>query len=208
MEERVVYLMIRKLSNEASPEELAELERFQSSTPDQYSQLSLIEEIWNQQQQETSEDNIDLSYQHHIARYQLQFPGTPIKLWYQNYWFRAACILLVMVGILTYLFYPIRTNELMKLPASVLTARKTQKKIILPDGTSVWLNGGSTLKYDFDMNKADTRQVYLSGEAFFDVVKDKAHPFIISTSKISIRVFGTAFNVKAIPEKIKQKQHY
>jgi ferric-dicitrate binding protein FerR (iron transport regulator) len=53
------------------------------------------------------------------------------------------------------------------------------------------------------MNKAENRLVYLSGEAFFDVTKNKEHPFIIKTDKISIKVLGTEFNVKAYPNEKK-----
>jgi ferric-dicitrate binding protein FerR (iron transport regulator) len=69
----------------------------------------------------------------------------------------------------------------------------------LPDGTKVWLNAGSLLSYDSNMLRKDTREVSLSGEAFFDVAKDKDRCFIIHTDKIAIRVLGTSFNVRAYP---------
>ena len=74
-----------------------------------------------------------------------------------------------------------------------------RRQLTLPDGTKVWLNAGSRLSYDSDMLRKDIRAVTLSGEAFFDVAKDKNHCFIIHTDKIAIRVLGTAFNVKAYP---------
>jgi ferric-dicitrate binding protein FerR (iron transport regulator) len=76
----------------------------------------------------------------------------------------------------------------------------TRKSVILPDGTKVRLNAGSELRYDADMTSRDTRNVDLSGEAYFDVQKDKERPFIIHTDKLAIRVLGTAFNVKAYPK--------
>lgn len=69
----------------------------------------------------------------------------------------------------------------------------------LPDGTKVWLNAGSHLRYDTGMNQQDMRSVELSGEAFFDVAKNKEKPFVIHTGKVAIRVLGTAFNVRAYP---------
>jgi transmembrane sensor len=68
----------------------------------------------------------------------------------------------------------------------------------LPDGTKVWLNAGSSLTYDPLYGK-NIREVTLSGEAFFDVVKNKEKPFIIHASKINVRVLGTEFNVRAYP---------
>ena len=60
------------------------------------------------------------------------------------------------------------------------------------------MNAGSVLKYPKEF-KGDTREVYLTGEAFFDVVKNPARPFIIHTSSIDVKVLGTKFNVKAYP---------
>jgi hypothetical protein len=68
----------------------------------------------------------------------------------------------------------------------------------LPDGSSVWLNASSNLTYDKDFGK-ELREVNLTGEAFFDVVKDPSHPFIIHTKVIDVKVLGTEFNVKAYP---------
>lgn len=68
---------------------------------------------------------------------------------------------------------------------------------VLPDGTKVWLNAQSTLVYPSSFT--DTREVTLEGEAFFDVVEDAAHPFIVHADGINIRVLGTAFNIKSYP---------
>jgi ferric-dicitrate binding protein FerR (iron transport regulator) len=68
----------------------------------------------------------------------------------------------------------------------------------LPDGTTVWLNAGSKLSYNKNYGN-NLREVSLTGEAFFDVVKSAKKPFIIHTGKIDIRVLGTAFNVKSYP---------
>jgi ferric-dicitrate binding protein FerR (iron transport regulator) len=71
--------------------------------------------------------------------------------------------------------------------------------LILPDGTQVWLNGNSHLSYDAGGFGSLKREVQLTGEAFFDVVKNENLPFIIHTKLVDIRVKGTAFNVKAYP---------
>jgi transmembrane sensor len=78
------------------------------------------------------------------------------------------------------------------------TERKTLSKMILADGSSVTLNADSRLKYPASFD-GPTREVYLTGEAFFDIQKDPDHPFIIHTDKMIIRVLGTSFNVKSYP---------
>ncbi|MBF4516874.1 FecR domain-containing protein [Flavobacterium sp. ANB] len=77
-------------------------------------------------------------------------------------------------------------------------------KVILSDGTQIWLNAGSLIKYPKEF-KGDTREVYLTGEAFFDVHKDKKHPFIIHTDKMDTKVLGTSFNVQAYPDQTTQE---
>lgn len=69
----------------------------------------------------------------------------------------------------------------------------------LPDGSKVWLNAGSKLEYYLEFGKK-TRIVNLIGEAFFDVKTDSSKPFIVKAGKLSIKAYGTVFNVKAYPE--------
>ncbi|MCE4565882.1 FecR family protein [Maribellus sp. CM-23] len=68
--------------------------------------------------------------------------------------------------------------------------------IILADSTKIWLNAGATLKYPTNFQE-NQREVFLTGEAFFDVAKDKQKPFFVNTNGMNIKVLGTQFNVKA-----------
>lgn len=78
------------------------------------------------------------------------------------------------------------------------TNRSESKFVLLEDSTQVWLNAASSLEFpdQFDGKK---REVYLSGEAFFDVKHADKVPFIIHTGGISTTVLGTSFNIKAYP---------
>jgi ferric-dicitrate binding protein FerR (iron transport regulator) len=71
--------------------------------------------------------------------------------------------------------------------------------IVLADGTKVWLNAGSKLRYPANFSNA-TRDVYLEGEAYFNVTKQLKRKFIVHTPYLNIKVLGTEFNVKAYPE--------
>lgn len=76
----------------------------------------------------------------------------------------------------------------------------TTDSLLLSDGTKVKINAGSTVFYPKSFNSyASKREVYLEGEAHFDVAKDAEHPFIVHTGNLSIKVLGTHFNVKAYP---------
>lgn len=75
--------------------------------------------------------------------------------------------------------------------------------IRLADGSTLWLNAGSRLRLQETFGE-NTREVFLTGEAFFDVAHDASAPFIVHTGKVTTTVLGTAFNVKAFPgEEIK-----
>ncbi|MBT2558603.1 DUF4974 domain-containing protein [Hymenobacter sp. ISL-91] len=77
--------------------------------------------------------------------------------------------------------------------------RGTKSEVLLPDGTSVWLNADSRLRFPTAFRGA-RREVYLEGEAFFDVKRNEQMPFIIHVGPNQVRVLGTSFNVKAYQE--------
>lgn len=76
------------------------------------------------------------------------------------------------------------------------TSKQGNIKVTLYDGSHVWLNAGSELRYP-NTFVGDRRVVYLKGEAFFEVAKDAVHPFIVNTASAVINVLGTSFNVNA-----------
>ncbi|MCF6297082.1 MAG: FecR domain-containing protein [Flavobacteriaceae bacterium] len=75
-----------------------------------------------------------------------------------------------------------------------------QLQLELSDGTMVYLNAGTTLKFPVAFLKDGKRQVYLTGEAYFDVSEDKSRPFIVNVQRLNVEVLGTKFNVNFHPE--------
>jgi ferric-dicitrate binding protein FerR (iron transport regulator) len=73
---------------------------------------------------------------------------------------------------------------------------KLDYKIVLTDGTEVWLNSASNLRFPMSF-PGNTREVYLHGEAFFKVAKNQKQPFVVHTGQTEIKVLGTSFNVDA-----------
>lgn len=73
-------------------------------------------------------------------------------------------------------------------------------EVELSDGTAVFLNSGTALKYPVNFREGEDRQVTVTGEAYFKVARDTKHPFIVNTGKLNVRVLGTSFNVSAYPE--------
>ncbi len=87
-------------------------------------------------------------------------------------------------------------NQIQNISNTIQTPRGGQYKIILEDGTIVWLNAASSLRYPLHFNGSE-RRVELSGEGYFEVAHLKTKPFIVVTSKQEVEVLGTHFNINA-----------
>lgn len=113
-------------------------------------------------------------------------------------YFVAAATVLIICAIALYFYrsdMSLRTSKKVLSATEVIVPKGSTRKVVLPDGTKVTINAGSTLKFDSDFGDK-SRTVYLNGEAYFDISKNKA-PFIVKTHNYTIRDIGTIFNVKA-----------
>jgi len=123
-------------------------------------------------------------------------PAQPIRI---IQWKNVAAIAAVLVVfLLAFLNWPtIKENKHFEFAT---TARDNQqKRLTLPDGSIVWINSSSELKYPSTFD-GKTREVYLTGEAYFDIHHDTFKPFIVHTGKIKTTVLGTAFNINALKD--------
>lgn len=77
------------------------------------------------------------------------------------------------------------------------TPRGGTYQVTLPDGTMVWLNAASSLKFPSTFSGLANRKIELNGEAYFEVARDKKHPFIVNTAKQDVEVLGTHFNINS-----------
>ncbi|MCF2443342.1 FecR family protein [Dyadobacter sp. CY345] len=141
----------------------------------------------------------------------IDLANKPNRLIWPNYlWWMAAAVLLIVVGLtwnskLTYNSEPLEYSKQVS-QASInlyekINTTQKQQAISLKDGSKVKLNPGSKLSYsDFD---AKQRIVYLDGEAYFDVAKDRSKPFIVYAGHIVVQVVGTSFKVTSNTGKAK-----
>ncbi|EOR94212.1 anti-FecI sigma factor, FecR [Arcticibacter svalbardensis MN12-7] len=107
----------------------------------------------------------------------------------------AFAVVISLIGFFNYdslKVYTLSMNE-------IITPRGTKSQLQLPDGTKIILNAGSKLQYSKHYGKSE-REVYLTGEAYFEVKHDAKRPFIVHTSQADIKDLGTIFNVKAFDE--------
>jgi len=120
----------------------------------------------------------------------------------RRYYLLGAGVLCLAIACIALLFtQPTQVKEPVekRFPNMVITRPGSRTKLILPDGTTVWLNASSKLTYGDDFMQKE-RRVQLDGEAFFEVVKNEGKPFIINTAMMDVRVLGTSLNVKSYPE--------
>ena len=212
-ENRLWKLLALKLSGDATPDELCELGSFLEVSTEEKNIADGIEMYWNQKNdlviinEETEEERFHfiLNADNNDGKDDKEIEVIPVikSIKQHKYkWFYAAASVIIIIG-LSLLLRRYLENDLN--PSSktgiqqVFVKPGSKSKIILPDGTVVRLNGSSKLSYNKDFNK-NVREVNLEGEAYFDVTKDAAHPFIVHTSNIDIRVLGTLFNVKSYDE--------
>jgi transmembrane sensor len=109
-------------------------------------------------------------------------------------WLKIAAMLIIVAGTV---FWLTRQGKNDSEEIRISNGPGKIQRVDLPDGSTVWLNAGATLRYQTAFKKQ--RQIFLEGEAFFDVKPDPSHPFTVHAAGIQARVLGTSFNISADP---------
>ena len=108
----------------------------------------------------------------------------------------AAVIFIVVIAGSFFLFNGISNKQA---TGSTAVQQKENRVIFLPDGSTVFLSTGSKLSYPSSFDGMEKREVFLTGQAFFDIKHNVSKTFIVHTEKLETIVMGTAFNIRAIP---------
>jgi transmembrane sensor len=205
MEERLRYLFKRYVENTCSKKELEEFFSYIHRSEQEIQLRQLIKKVYNELKEDASFSTF-VDENGRLVLTETQWLSSPVA---ENKIKRPALFskLLVAVSIIivagTIWIIKERGVPRNEQPSlSSLTKKETDrsesKYLLLEDSTKVWLNAASSLEFpdEFDKNK---REVFLSGEAFFDVKHADKIPFVIHTGNVSTTVLGTAFNIKAYP---------
>lgn len=116
---------------------------------------------------------------------------------------RYAAVFLVAFGLswlIRSLMYENNKSVLISHIQRVTVPLGSKSKIVLPDGSEVILNSGSTLAYDIKAFGKRERKVFMEGEGYFTVARNPSRPFYVNTPAMVVKVKGTTFNIKAYPE--------
>lgn len=197
MNDRFWELLGKHWSDQISSVEKAELEQMLMDHPDYWLKMGMLERLGWKRSSLLSENRIDYLAEKAIQSEDQYNPERKRK---RLIWRAVAAIGLILLTAGTVIFliqFRDMGNKLVWRQTTTTDGMKTMLR--LADGTQLWLNAGSTLRYpeDFD-NK--TREVYLSGEAYFKVMHDAERPFIVHTSEMEVKVLGTEINVRAYKE--------
>ena len=217
--DRLYELISRKLAGEATKEELNALnEHLRKNPHDQYFD-ELITSYWNSQQDEKEPDETDTDeHFNHILQIADEMPAAGpagshsetdliefennIRIRRKKRFIRSLVIAATFVVLIlsAWWFTSVKkqatAGSLQASQSEIVANKGTRSRIILPDSSVVYLNAGTKLNYPHQFSK-NKREVYLDGEAFFNVKKDPNKPFIVHTTGIQVKVLGTTFNVKA-----------
>lgn len=114
--------------------------------------------------------------------------------------FRYAAIFVLLISVPSILFMMQSKSPVQQLIYTTVAADFGQiSKVVLPDSTVIWINSGSTIKYNNQFS-ASNRDIELIGEAFFKVHKNKYLPLVVASEDLRVKVLGTEFSVAAYPE--------
>jgi ferric-dicitrate binding protein FerR (iron transport regulator) len=203
VEDRVWTLLARHCTGEATPAEEQELEALLAQDPVLKNTAQQIIASWHLPEHSDTAKAVQ-AFSRLDARIH-QSAGVPVVPIPPRHFFRryslfsglAASVILLVCG--WFFFIAPKPHVPASLPQQeIATLPGSIRKLKLPDGSLVWLNEGSKMAYNDEFN-TNLREVWLTGEAYFDVAKNPQKPFLIHARTVNVKVLGTAFNVKAIP---------
>jgi transmembrane sensor len=184
------------LCGEASESEITALFQWIDAAPENKKEFIQYKKVWALTSRAGEEEEVwDRLFAPRFRKQKL----------FQIYWrfARYAAMLLFAIGTgiaFQYAGWGLKQDKLIYAQNCFIAAPLGQMtNIVLPDGSKVMLNSGSSITYNGNFSKGE-RLVMLKGEAFFDVAKDQDHPFRIETSLLNFEVFGTSFNIEAYPD--------
>lgn len=189
-------LITAYLNNELKEEQRAELEQWIAADVAHKQYFYEMTEVWLASAAIAgSKKESDRAYRHFRGR----ITASPKSKSYSLRFIRVAAAILAGVLLLGTGYYlgnnPLKQASLYALQ-TVEVPLGSRSRIVLQDGTVVWLNAGSKLSYAADFSRKD-RNVQLEGEGYFEVTHNDKLPFVVNTSDIDIKVLGTRFSVKA-----------
>jgi ferric-dicitrate binding protein FerR (iron transport regulator) len=198
--EQLDQIIINKVTGQLSKEEQLVFDEWIAQSGENKKEFEAYSTLWTKSEALVLSESINLESSLIQTKKKL-FKRTSTKRWIV-YLRQAAAVFILSLALAWVYHYLISPKELAQIPEQriyqeIKAASGTQTRVNLADGTCVWLNSGSTLRFPTSFGDSEKREVELNGEGYFDVTKNESKPFIIHTSKLSVKVYGTSLNVFA-----------
>lgn len=195
-------LLGKFLARETDAQESALVNDWLDKNEQNKKELADYQVIWDKTKELKQEQTVDVDLAWNKVKSKMQHPkeAKVIPMYPKKVWSPARIAASITLIIATGLLVLLLTNKKTEL-LTIQTNRNTIQQT-LPDGSVVFLNRNTKISYpsDFDGN---TREISLSGEAFFDIQRDESKPFIIHANGTDVKVLGTSFNVKAYDKNVR-----
>lgn len=192
--EEIKLLLVKYITREADENETDQVRDWINAHPENEQYFAQLYETW-QNMLYLNPEVVD--QEKAFNKFSSSVIGQKTKYRQLYKWSKVAAVV-ILCGILSALLVGHYTQNVQSI-RQVAVGNGGIKKIVLSDGTLIWLNAGSKLNYNADFGKKN-RTVYLEGEAFFEIAPGKKTiPFIVNTKNYTIRDIGTKFNLKAYP---------
>lgn len=190
MEHSVIYKIIRKyLSNRFLPETEKRVQKWLTTDKDRVEKDKASSVYWSELDVKAGADTYAALKR---VNRKIGYGSNVIPVFLQKMVRIAAVLLPLLLVAGGYIYHYSISTKLIE----VSVAYGEQKHILLPDSSEIWLNSGTVFKYPKEFTGRQ-RRVLLNGEAYFSVRRNPKKLFIVETSKLSVKVLGTRFNVKA-----------
>ena len=200
MEQNIPYTLLAKyFANQSSENETEDVRQWREQSPENERTFTDLQNEWNEiHANKTLFVVPDKTKVWNTIVQRISKTVQPV-IYTKNTLYRAVAIaasIALLVGLsASFLLSGLNSFETGSVAENVIIAPIGQKsQLQLPDGSKVWLNSGSKLTYATNFSLSQ-REVNLEGEAFFDVVHDKAHIFIVKAGPVDVKVHGTSFSV-------------
>ena len=203
-EDQIDLILSKWLTNTASQEELLILENWANLCDENLEVFETFKKITYESTSEPILVNLE-EMANDIWEKAHQKKTTSQRKWRIVFNYAASIFLMAALAMSIYYYKQLekgKGNEVVaETPTFIIRENKPgqKTKIFLPDGSVVYLNSNSSIKY-LSGFVGDERRVYLKGEGFFEVAKDKSKPFIVESRSLETIALGTTFNVKAFEE--------
>ena len=201
--ENIYSIIAKSLTARLTEKEAAALEAWRLESRENNQEYNDLVSIWSKTGSLVLPDDIDKSKARNIISRGVKSHVSSVK-WISLAARIAAVFVLAILLSGIYNYFKNSTSETATIQDSsndvyqeIKAAYGTQAKVELADGTTVYLNSGSKLRFPLSFKNQKERKVTLDGEGFFNVTKNIKQAFIVQTGKLDIRVLGTSFNVDA-----------